>query len=108
MKKKTKQLIDCFRDGPSGLVFWSFRYFVGRRTIATCCFAQDLARAWPLLDVRTQELIKRDLDEAFRHDDECRSAGEDYRPLGDDCDRASWEKVRAMWMSGGNNENTAD
>ena len=73
---------------------------MGRMTIATCCFADDLAKAWPLLDKRTQSLIRKELDEAFKKDDEMRAypaCASSYYPLGMDCDRAHWEKVRAAY-----------
>lgn len=94
MKKKDKQLLESFHDTPSDLVFWSFRYFLGRMTIATCMFAEDLAKAWPYLDSRVQSLIKRELEEGFKRDDEARAEKRDWKPLGHDCDRAAWQKVR--------------
>lgn len=95
-------LVSCFSGGASELVFWSFRYFMGRMTIATCCFADELARAWPLLDERTQNLIRKELDEAFSKDDEMRAdpvCSSHYYPLGMDCDRTHWEKVRAAYTA---------
>lgn len=95
-------LVSCFSGGASELVFWSFRYFMGRTTIATCCFADELARAWPLLDERTQNLIRKELDEAFSKDDEMRAdpvCSSHYYPLGMDCDRTHWEKVRAAYTA---------
>lgn len=94
MKKKDKQLLDCFYDTPSDLVFWSFRYFLGRMTIATGMFAGDLAKAWPYLAPNIQGLIKRELEEEFKRDDEARAEKRDWKPLGHDCDRAAWQKVR--------------
>lgn len=90
----------CFDGGASELVFWAFRYFLGRMTIATGDFASKLARAWPNLDERERNLIKRELDEAFQRDDEAREtwdAESTMYPLGMDCDRAAWEKVRAAY-----------
>ena len=89
-------------DSPSDLVFWSFRYFLGRMTIATVCFADSLAKAWPFLDERVQTLIKNELEKEFQRDDEARedrksnpeSTWKYSLPLGHDCDRQSWQKVR--------------
>ena len=95
-------LVSCFSGGASELVFWSFRYFMGRMTIATCCFADELAKAWPLLEERTQNLIRKELDEAFAKDDELRAdpvCSSHYYPLGMDCDRAHWERVRAAYTA---------
>ena len=95
-------LVSSFRDTPDDLVFWSFRYFLGRMTIHTCCFAEDLARAWSHLDERVAGLIRKELDEAFRKDDELRSdekCSRLYSPLGMDCDRAAWECVRRAYTA---------
>ena len=104
MTNKDKQLLDTITETPSDLVFWSFRYFLGRMTIATVSFAEDLAKAWPFLDERVQQLIKRELEHEFELDDRARAdkaeKGEQsiYKyssmPLGMDCDREAWQKVR--------------
>ena len=103
ISKKDKELLGCFTDTPSDLVFWSFRYFLGRMTIHACCFAESLAKAWPHLDERVQNLIIRELEEEFKRDDEARlrrtesTVAKQYistLPLGMDCDRAAWQKVR--------------
>ena len=86
------------RESFDDLVFWSFRYFLGRQTIQACSFADGLARVWPRLDERIKELIKRELEDEFRRDDAARERNSDYRPLGADCDREAWEKVRAWWV----------
>lgn len=93
-KKKDRQLVECFTDGPSDLVFWSFRYFLGRRTIHACSFAKCLSKAWTHLDLPVQKLIMKELEEAFERDDVARSSNQDYRPLGDDIDREAWQTVR--------------
>ena len=104
-------LVSCFLGGASELVFWSFRYFMGRMTIAACCFADDLANAWPLLEERTQNLIRKELDEAFAKDDELRAdpacSSHNY-PLGMDCDRAHWERVRAAYTANNRSSATPD
>ena len=114
LTKKDLQLIRSFSyDCPSDLVFWSFRYFMGRRTIQTCCFAEGLAAGWPYLSERVQTLIKGELEREFERDDRARVAfnAEVARikksgvgtmpfrdfPLGHDCDRQAWEKVRAAY-----------
>ena len=45
-------------------------------------------------DEKMQNIIKRDLEEEFKRDDEARADGREFKPLGHDCDRASWEKLR--------------
>ncbi len=98
MNKKDKKLIESFTGTPSDLVFWSFRYFLGRMTIATCSFANSLAKAWPHLDEDVQKLIMNELEQEFEQDDIARAENQDYKPLGHDWDREAWQKVRnAYW-----------
>lgn len=102
MKHNDTKISKCFSGGASELVFWAFRYFLGRRTIATCCFADSLAEVWPLLNDRDKNLIYKELEEAFAKDDaernkEKRVPGAWGFPLGDDCDRESWEHVRRAY-----------
>lgn len=103
LTKQDKELLACFNvDSPSDLVFWSFRYFLGRMTIHASCFADELATCWPHLEPRVQALIKRELEEEFERDDRAREDREKnpesiYKfslPLGHDCDRASWQRIR--------------
>lgn len=102
MKTKDKKLLACFSDTPSDLVFWSFRYFLGRMTIHACCFAEDLARGWEHLDPIVQERIKSELEKEFEQDDRVRKleleepkkAYNYYLPLGHDSEREAWQKVR--------------
>lgn len=84
------------------LIVGATRYYMGRTTIHAASFAQyELAKAWPLLQHSTQAVIKRDLEEQFRRDDEARARGDKHLPLGMDCDRAAWETVRAAWKKEG-------
>ena len=92
----TRALLACFSDGPSGLVFWAFRYFLGRMTIHTCCFARELAAAWPYLGEREQASIRRELDQAFADDDRHRETGLGFS-IGHECDRAAWQEVRDVY-----------
>lgn len=104
VSEQDAKLLSCFSsDTPSDLVFWSFRYFLGRMTIATCCFAESLAKGWEHLNPRIQELIKNELEREFARDDEARKGRDSkgdkavylrYLPLGHDCDREAWQKVR--------------
>lgn len=83
-------LAECFDGGVSGLVFHSFRYFLGRRTIGAVFFARGLAKAWPHVAPTDRQMIVRELDDAFRVDEG--ATGRGY--LGDPCDRAAWQLVR--------------
>ena len=87
MNKKIKA-IDFF--DVDELIHCSFRYFLGRRTIATCAFAQDLAVAWDYLRPTTREMIGQELLKAY----EVAEKNPDWKPLGDDCDREKWDLVK--------------
>lgn len=97
MKPKQKTISAHFKGGENDLVFWSFRYFLGRTTASACTFAESLAVVWPRLDEATRGLIQLQLDEEFIRDDAARNNVErEYGsfPLGHTCDRAAWQKVR--------------
>jgi hypothetical protein len=83
---KTKA-IDLFDH--EELIHSSFRYYLGRRTIATCAFADNLAKAMPLLSENTRGMILRELKKAF--EEEARNP--DWKPLGDECDKQAWQGV---------------
>ena len=72
------------------LVHASFRYFLGRKTIATVAFAHNLAAAWPHLSERTRIGIGRELTQAYAE----AARNPEWKPLGADCDREAWDKVR--------------
>jgi hypothetical protein len=81
------------------LTLWlgAFRYYLGRQTYAVSDFCELLRSQWQTLPERTQMLIKRELENTFMRDDEYREKGSRFMPLGHDCDRAEWEKVRELW-----------
>ena len=78
----------------------AFRYYCGRMTYAVSDFCEALIREWPSLPGHAKQIIQRDLEEEFQRDDLSRQREDGdmyFRPLGHDCDRAQWEKVRALW-----------
>ena len=79
------------------MVIAAFRYCLGRMTYIVGDCASWLIKIWPYLSKETQNIIKRDLEEAFTRDDEDREAGRDCKALGHDCDRAEWSRVRKLW-----------
>ena len=81
------------------MVIAAFRYCLGRMTYIVGDCASLLIKIWPYLSKETQNIIKRDLEEAFARDDEDREAGRDYKALGHDCDRAEWSRVRKLWAA---------
>ena len=92
---RDERILACFRtDTLDDLIFWAFRYFLGRMTIATTCFAKDLAKAAPLLSVKVRYLLRRELEETVERDTKYRLNDDkgyyDHAPLGRDCDRDAW------------------
>ena len=83
------------------MVTAAFRYCLGRMTYIVSDCADWLVWQWPKINERAKNIIKRDLEEAFKDDDESRAAGKDRHPLGHDCDRREWERVRALWRTEG-------
>lgn len=79
------------------VAIWAVRYCLGRMTYVSGECADWLVRHWPRLSDDTKRAIKLDIDEAFIADDKARASGQHYKPLGWDCDRREWERVRALW-----------
>ncbi len=79
------------------MVVAAVRYCTGRMTYIVSDCADWLIEIWPILSDKTQNIIKRDIEEAFTRDDEDRESGRDYKALGHDCDRAEWSRVRKLW-----------
>ena len=75
----------------------AFRYSLGRMTYIVSDCADWLIEQWPNIAENARKVIQRDLEEAFKRDDAAPVDGIDYKPLGHDCDRAQWEKVRRLW-----------
>lgn len=88
--------------GRSGLMAVSAaRYCLGRSTYIVSDCQEWLCEIWDELPEKAQAIIQRDVEEAFKRDDEDRANGKDYRALGDACDRRGWEKVRKLWRDEG-------
>lgn len=89
-------------DHQSILWIGAFRYYCGRMTYAVSSFVDLLVWEWPNLPEHAQQIIKRDLEEDFVRDDSLRvsirEGGMTWLPLGHDCDRAQWERVRRLWQ----------
>lgn len=82
------------------LTLWvgATRYYLGRTTYAVSSFCDLLRQEWLNLPDHTLGIIIRDIEEAFAQDDRARESGANFKPLGHDCDRQSWETVRALWI----------
>lgn len=75
----------------------AFRYYAGRRTYAVSDFCALLIAQWQTLPQKCRLLIERELEKWYVIDDKARREPDTTWPLGDDCDRAEWDKVRALW-----------
>jgi hypothetical protein len=73
------------------------RYYLGRMSYAVGDFVDMLVKKWPTMNEATQQIIRRDIEAEFERDDDLRQQGSQYLPLGQDCDRAEWERVRRLW-----------
>ena len=73
------------------------RYCIGRMSYIVSDCADWLIEVWPELDESTRNIIRRDIEETFIRDDEARDINSEYKPLGMDCDRQQWERVRRLW-----------
>ena len=82
------------------LTLWlgATRYYMGRMTYAVSSFCELLIEQWPALNKDTRYMIQRDLEREFEKDDEMRQQKSEFLPLGQDCDRAEWERVRRLWQ----------
>lgn len=77
------------------------RYCLDRRTYIVPDCQEWLYEIWDKLPEKAKAIIRRDIEEAFRRDDEARESGKGYRALGLDCDRRCWEQVRKLWRDEG-------
>ena len=75
------------------------RYYLGRMTYAVSDYCEHLRRVWPTLAEPVRNIIRRDVEETFKRDDEWPRSNALGGPLGQACDRAQWEKVRALWSA---------
>lgn len=81
------------------MVIAAFRYCLGRSTYIVGECAAWLIKTWPLLNEQTKTIIQRELEEQFELDDIARAEQREYKPLGWDCDRREWERVRKLWSA---------
>lgn len=87
-------------DIPDWMIINAVRYATGRMTYAVLETCDWLVANWSNLPERVRQIIRQDLECEFRRDDMARA--DPYRakmilPLGHDCDRAQWERVRRLW-----------
>jgi len=80
-------------DSDGLMAIAAFRYCLGRMTYIVPACTEWLEREWPRLPQRDRAVISRELADAITQDSMARAHGEDYKPLGQDCDRAAWVKL---------------
>lgn len=102
MEKKPKPIPDSsLARLPAWLFVDAVRYAIGRQSYQVGVTADWLCAYWQHLPAEARTIIRRDVEEAFTRDDVARkhesTRGCQSLPLGSDCDRASWEQVRALW-----------
>ena len=90
MTKNDTKLLARFTDTVDDLIFWSFRYFLGRQSIAASSFARDLERAWELLSAKSQKMIEKEVDEALDKTQGIYYIREKYA-------REMWEALAKKW-----------
>lgn len=82
------------------MVTAAFRYCLGRQTYIVSECVDWLVANWNKFPKNVRDAIKRDLEEEFERDDVARQEGNSFfKPLGGDCDRKEWERVRELWQS---------
>ena len=101
MTRTRKQKPELTREqewGFEGLMaIAAFRYCCGRQSYIVKACADWLIDVWPMLPDSVRAIIQRDLEEEFARDNEARARDQVYKPLGWDCDRQDWERVRKLW-----------
>ena len=86
--------------GPFGrddlMAIAAVRYCMGRSTYIVGDCVDWMIQHWSKWSPNCRAVIARDLNAEFRRDDEARERGDEYKPLGWDCDRREWERARQM------------
>lgn len=67
------------------MLFYAFRYALGRRTYAVSDVVDELQKQWPTITQRTKCHIHREIADAIS-----------TNRAGDDCDIKEWQKVLAL------------
>lgn len=75
----------------------AFRYCMGRMTYIVGDCERWIFANWENFPANVRALIQREVEEEIKRDDEVRERGDQYKPLGWDCDRAAWIRVRSLW-----------
>lgn len=82
---------------PDFMIHQSFRYVLGRMTYAVSQWCDWAVDNWDDIPEGEKNIVIRELEEAFDQDDSARDSGRPFLPLGHDCDRRQWERVRSLY-----------
>jgi len=83
------------------LIMSATSYYLGRRTAMVSEHCEAMIKSWPKLSQEVRDYVRRIVESAFERNDHCRQLP-DFGfalPLGNDCDRESWLRVRALWSN---------
>ena len=64
------------------IIFWAFRYALGRMTYAVDEVVEYLIFNWDKMSVETKEQIQKEIREAIKK-----------KNIGMDCDKLNWERI---------------
>lgn len=79
---------DCMPNEDENVLFFAFRYALGRRTAAVSILVVAIQNKWSVIPFHTKEQMKREIREAI-----------ESKRAGDDCDVAQWVKVLNLEMT---------
>lgn len=95
-RQEAAEKVDAFGEGDI-MAIAAVRYCLGRMTYIVGMCADWLIEVWPALQESARTIIQRDIEDEFTRDDVARRESQSYLPLGADCDRKQWERVRKLW-----------
>ena len=75
----------------------AFRYCLGRMNYIVGDCERWIFENWEHFPEYVKKLIQREVEKEINRDDEARAEGREHKPLGHDCDRAAWIRVRSLW-----------
>lgn len=79
------------------MVTAAVRYCIGRKTYIVSDCVEWVLDNWDNFTESTQGIIRKDIETELVRDNYARLNGDTFLPLGHDCDRAQWERLRGLW-----------
>lgn len=90
MQFNSKSLTD------STILFYAFRYCLGRRTYCVDDFCEYATKKIKKIHTKFLYLIDREITQAQEDDENESTRIEGYSRLGDECDKKDWLKLREV------------